>query len=60
MNGRSGLLATYREEQTRRGVRGWGRGRWFMGFVIVAAIAIAIVLIVVYTGGGGSGGGGGY
>jgi small-conductance mechanosensitive channel len=60
MNGRSGLLATFREEQARRGFRAWSRSRWLIGFVIVAAIAVAIVLIVVYTGGGGSGGGGGY
>jgi hypothetical protein len=53
-------LATYREEQTRRGFGAWGRGRWIATLVIVAAIAVAVVLIVLYTGGGGSGGGGGY
>jgi hypothetical protein len=60
MSGRSGLLATYREEQATRGVRGRSRKPWLIGFVIAAAIAVAIVLIVLYTGGGGSGGGGGY
>src|SRR5262249_18908257 len=60
MSGRSGLLATFREEQASRGFRARSRRRWLVGFVIVAAIAVAIVLIVLYTGGGGSSGGGGY
>ena len=53
-------MATYREEQARTGFRAWGRTRWLVSAVILAAIAVAVVLIVLYTGGGGSGGGGGY
>jgi hypothetical protein len=50
-----GLVATFREEQTRTG---WSRTRWLLLVGVLAAIVVAVVLVVVYAGGGGSGGGG--
>jgi hypothetical protein len=53
---RSGLMATYHDEQTRAS-RGWNR-RWLVVAAVVIALAVAVILLVVYSGGGGSGGGG--
>ena len=50
-------MATFRDEQTRRG---WSRTRWLVILGVLIAIAVAVVLIVVYSGGGGGSGGGGY
>ncbi|HEX9381360.1 MAG TPA: hypothetical protein VF891_07655 [Gaiellaceae bacterium] len=53
-------MATFREEQTRTGLRSWSRTRWLVLTGVLVAIVVAVVLILVYSGGGGSGGGGGY
>jgi hypothetical protein len=52
-------VATFREQQTRTGLRAWSGTRWVVIAGVLIAIAVAVVLIVVYTGGGSSGGGGG-
>ena len=53
-------MATFREEQTHRGVRSWSRTRWLVLTGLAIAVAVAVILILVYSGGGGSGGCGGY
>jgi uncharacterized membrane-anchored protein YitT (DUF2179 family) len=56
--GRSGFMATFREEQTQPR-SGLSRTRWVVLAAIALAVVVAVVLLIVYSGGGSSGGGGG-